>query len=622
MALVLTAMAVVAVSTIVWSRSEIADLQTTIKASDAYNQTALSAAMSAVYSGAFIKSGDPEDMALYQKALQDTFAYEGLVKSLGTDEDRLYLRQLETRYAVDILRASQTLNGIASGDFEPTEWGEAGIVMTEVTTALTTPAQEKREGTLQDMDSFKGSLSTRSLVAVAAFVLGLPIVVASYVMTRRFERKDAVQEMELARLKEAALTDGLTGLANHRSFQEDLIREVARAARNQEPITIAMLDVDDFKEVNDAEGHARGDAVLAALARLMAVLRAQDRAYRVGGDEFALIMPQTSIEQAAAALERLRQAVETGMPGITVSVGYTSTNESYLPDALRDHSDMALYEAKRRGKNQIAFYEPELAHGVEMTAARMQALRRVLQTGKLSVWFQPIYKLGSKQLLAFEALMRLPNEPEIAGPEEAFEIAQTMGRSRELDLLSVAQAMKGAAGLPDHLKLFINLDPGTLTNSRFSADELLQLVRRAGIDPARIVFEITERTIAPMERVREQVDALHNRGFGVALDDVGAGNSGLELLRLIRFDYVKIDRSVILDAIGGGQGRAVILAIVAFARETGAFMIAEGIENDSMLKSIRFDEHGLRDFWVQGVQGFLFGEPRPSIRTFLLSEAA
>jgi EAL domain-containing protein (putative c-di-GMP-specific phosphodiesterase class I) len=354
----------------------------------------------------------------------------------------------------------------------------------------------------------------------------------------------------------------------------------------------------------------------------MAVLRAQDRAYRVGGDEFALIMPQTSIDEAAAALERLRSAVETGMPGITVSVGFTSTRDSYLPDALRDHSDMALYEAKRRGKNQIAPYEPELAHGVEMTAGRMQALRRVLQSGELSVWFQPIYKLGSKQLLAFEALMRLPNEPDIAGPEEAFEIAQTMGRSRELDLLSVAEALKGAAGLPEHMKLFINLDPGTLSNSRFSADELLQLVRQSGIDPARIVFEITERTIAPLERVREQVEALHTRGFGVALDDVGAGNSGLELLRLIRFDYVKIDRSVILDAIGGGQGRAVILAIVAFARETGAFMIAEGIENDSMLKSIRFDENGLRDFWVQGVQGFLFGEPRPSIRTFLLPEAA
>jgi EAL domain-containing protein (putative c-di-GMP-specific phosphodiesterase class I) len=166
------------------------------------------------------------------------------------------------------------------------------------------------------------------------------------------------------------------------------------------------------------------------------------------------------------------------------------------------------------------------------------------------------------------------------------------------------------------MRLFINLDPATLIHADFSAQELLALVRERDVDPARVVFEITEKTSVPLPRLSRQVDSLHECGFGVALDDVGAGNSGLEMLRLIKFDFVKIDRSVVLDAMNGGAGRAVILAIVAFARETGAFMIAEGIENSQMLASIKLDEDGLAEFWVQGVQGFLFGEPRPSMQEY------
>jgi len=145
----------------------------------------------------------------------------------------------------------------------------------------------------------------------------------------------------------------------------------------------------------------------------------------------------------------------------------------------------------------------------------------------------------------------------------------------------------------------------------------VDLVDASQIEPSQIVFEVTEQTIVPVATLQQQVTAIKAKGFGIALDDVGTGNSGLELMRLIKFDYVKIDRSVIIDASNGGQGRAVILAIVAFARETGAFMIAEGIEDAGLLRGIRLDEPGLREFWVRGVQGFLLGEPRASMSSFL-----
>ena len=233
----------------------------------------------------------------------------------------------------------------------------------------------------------------------------------------------------------------------------------------------------------------------------------------------------------------------------------------------------------------------------------MTALRDLLKNHAVEMWFQPIFRIETKELLAFEALLRMPETPEIEGPEEAFEIAQRMGRSHDLDLMCASGALDQAGQLDPGTKLFINLDPATLMHSDFSAQELLTMVQERNIDPARVVFEITEKTTAPLARLTREVEALHDCGFGVALDDVGSGNSGLEMLRLIKFDYVKIDRSVVLDAMDGGPGRAVILAIVAFARETGAFMIAEGIETRAMLESVDLDEDGLAQLLGAGRTG-------------------
>ena len=616
MAGILVSMVVIVLATLLWSRQEVSDLESQIEISSAYNQTAMNASLSSIYSQRYGQSGDPQDLARLQTALVATLQSENRIKQIGTDEDRAYLANLESQYAADLLKASQTLTAISAGNFDPGAVGDSGA-LTEITQALTDRADVQRQTALANLHSVRSRTESLSAGSILVLMLGMPLVVGAYVMTRRYEHKETVRETELERLKEAALTDGLTGLANHRAFQEDLRREVARSARQTRPITIAMLDVDDFKEVNDTEGHAKGDAMLAQLAGLMVHLRGQDRPYRVGGDEFALIMPETDETEAAAALERLRALIEASLPKATMSIGFASTHLAVSPETLRDHADLALYESKRHGKNQVTAFTEGMIQGIEMTTSRALALRRVLDSGTIEMWYQPIYHFQTKELLAFEALLRLPTEPEIEGPQEAFKIAEGLGKARELDMLCVAGALRSADDLPDDVKLFINLDPATLASSRFSMQELVDIVAASRFKPQQIVFEVTEQTVVPVDLLKAQIDAIRQEGFGVALDDVGTGNAGLELMRLIKFDYVKIDRSVIIDASEGGQGRAVILAIVAFARETNSFMIAEGVEDASILQGIQLDEPGLREFWVRGVQGFLLGEPRASIESFL-----
>jgi diguanylate cyclase (GGDEF)-like protein len=607
-ALILCGVAVLTAINLQKTRNGVDSLSRATQLGDAYSQATIEVSLASVYADSYRRTGDPISQQEMILAIREAFAQVEKAKAMGSPDDRALIASLEAKYSAELRNAVALLagTGVYSEESDPQ-------LLDNIVKAFAQPSTEARLRAEQSLREFSSGLDSRSTAVLVAFLLALPLLALLFYVIMRYERKDAIKAEELRKLGEAVLTDGLTGLRNHRAFQEDLRSESGRATRSELPLSVAMIDIDDFKVINDTKGHARGDAVLAQLGILMTILRSEDRAYRVGGDEFALILPGSDINAAHAAIERLRESLTVSLPGVTISAGVSSNQGGIGATILRDHADLALYEAKHRGKNQVARYSDDLDSGNEVTAGKMTALRELLKNHDISMWFQPIFRIASKQLLAYEALLRMPNTPELSGPEEAFEIAQRMGRSHDLDLMCASGALDSFGDLEPDTKLFINLDPATLMHSEFSAQELLALVEERGISPSKVVFEITEKTVAPIARLTAQVQALHDCGFGVALDDVGSGNSGLEMLRLIKFEYVKIDRSVVLDAMNGGPGRAVILAIVAFARETGAFMIAEGIEDRAMLESIRLDEDGLHEFWVQGVQGFLFGKPRPSI---------
>ncbi len=238
-------------------------------------------------------------------------------------------------------------------------------------------------------------------------------------------------------------------------------------------------------------------------------------------------------------------------------------------------------------------------------------MRRLIEEQRFTTVFQPIWDLERETLLGVEALMRPDPSCGLSGPAEAFDLAEQIGRVRQLDVLCVEEALRRAPEIDPGVLLFLNLSPVTLDLDA-EADAWLQpLVEQAGLRPESVVIEVTERFGGRTEAVVKRLRRLREQGFQTALDDVGTGNSGLEMLRKIDAEFVKLDRSIVAAAPTEPGARAVLMAMATFARQTGAFVIAEGIEDGETLAFLRgLDESDLAmERIVQGGQGFGLGYP-------------
>jgi diguanylate cyclase (GGDEF)-like protein len=410
-----------------------------------------------------------------------------------------------------------------------------------------------------------------------------------------------------------ASRDGLTDLPNQRAFQEDLARALQSAARHGERLSVASIDLDDFKFLNDRHGHPHGDALLRRAADILREPRAGDRAYRVGGDEFAVVLSRTDADGARVVARRLGIALRDA--GIAASVGVSVLRPGHEPDALLAEADAALYEAKRHGGATIVHFD-DIRDRVAVTRPdEVRALHRLLDRGDLTTAFQPIWNLASGSLLGVEALTRPAPDLGLSNPARAFDVAEQIGRVRDLDALCVQSALRSAPHLPPDALLFLNIAPRTLD---LDADDdwLLRAVTEAGIEPGRVVVEVTERFGGRIASVLKSLRRLRAQGFQLALDDVGTGNSGLEMLREVGAEFVKLDRSIVAAAPEEANARAVLMAMATFARQTGAYVIAEGIEDNTLLDYVRtIDDTIPRDIatMVQGGQGYGLGRPSPTL---------
>jgi diguanylate cyclase (GGDEF)-like protein len=407
-----------------------------------------------------------------------------------------------------------------------------------------------------------------------------------------------------------ATRDGLTDLPNHRAFQDEFPRAVVSAARYEDRFALALLDVDDFKLVNDRNGHPHGDAILKRVAEILEEARPGDRPYRIGGDEFALSLTHTDADGARVVARRLAGDLKDA--GIQVSIGVSALRPGQQADTLRAEADAALYEAKREGGNRAAHYEDIRERVVVTTAEKKEAVMRLIEEGRLETLFQPIWNIDAESLLGVEALTRPDPSYGLSGPAEAFDIAEQIGRVHQLDVLCVENALRLAAELHPGMLLFLNLSPLTLDLDAEADAWLAPAVERAGLTPQNVVVEVTERSGGRTERVVKRLKRLREQGFKIAIDDVGTGNSGLEMLSKIQAEFVKLDRSIICAAATESSARAVLMAMATFARQTGAFVIAEGIEDDDILQFLCAinEEHELAsDAIIQGGQGYGLGRP-------------
>jgi diguanylate cyclase (GGDEF)-like protein len=421
--------------------------------------------------------------------------------------------------------------------------------------------------------------------------------------------EQAVRQLESLQheLERKALFDSLTQLANRSLFHNRL----EHALQSRRPgVCVLLLDIDEFKAINDSHGHHAGDELLRAVAdRLRACLREGDTAARLGGDEFALLLDRTGGETDAIAVakrlladfenridvagERVRVHVSIG-----ISVGAPGKD---CPDELLRKADVALYEAKRRGKSQYRVFHPSMRDALRKRRTLAFELERAVSDEELTVVYQPVVSLEDCRAVALEALVRW-NHPErgLVPPGEFIAFAEETGAVVEIGAAVLERVVAQAAELnmPIHANVCAPelIDPGFL-------DRLDALVERHQVAPELLIFELTERAFVGDDPVPIAVlEALHARGMGVAVDDFGTGYSSLAYLSRLPVDTMKIPKQFIDEVTGSREHHALARAVIELGAALDLKVVAEGIESPDQIDA-------LRAFGCELGQGFYYGLP-------------
>ena len=459
--------------------------------------------------------------------------------------------------------------------------------------------------------------------ALGITVAMIALTVVSFMLCARFVRQAIrprrVVQLPTGQISDAreeaqadSLRDSLTRLGNHRGFQEELDRELEWFSRYNVPVSLLILDLDDLKVVNDSSGHAAGDDQLREMGRLIGtVTRYADRAFRIGGDEFAILMPHTD---SAGAMQIARRLLEQAMATraharpIPFSGGIASCPEhSGNRTQLYAQAEAAMLWCKRHGRGAVDVFNPQRdqAASVEATNEVSTQIARIVNEHLITPVYQPIVDLATGRVIGFEGLSRPAADTGFSDPGTMFTAAESAGRTVELDMACLQAVIGGAREMPADQLLTINISPRTIEAPHFSTDALLSILNRHAIHPGRVVVELTEREkVEDIARLQSTLNAMKRAGLRIAADDVGAGNAGLRLLSQFRFDIVKIDLSLVQDGAEHDTSRAVLRSLRDLAGRWGASVIAEGLETASQLRTIR-------ELGMTAGQGYLLARPMP-----------
>jgi diguanylate cyclase (GGDEF)-like protein/PAS domain S-box-containing protein len=419
----------------------------------------------------------------------------------------------------------------------------------------------------------------------------------------------------LYELEYRAIHDELTGLRNRPWIQDIVGLDLAAARRSRTSIAVLSLDLDRFNVVNDSLGHAAGDSLLCQVAdRLAASLRPADRIGRVGGDEFVVVLSGiTDPTEAEEVAEHLIKAVsvDTTVDGHrvlpTVSVGIALSGDDATPQSLLRDSDAALVRAKEEGRNRWAFADTAQHERAVARLTLEDALRLAVERHEFVTYYQPIVALASGEVVGHEALVRWAHpERGILAPAEFMDVAEASGIVGEIDLtvLGGACAALSAGIMPGTVS--VNVSAVDLARSTWF-DDVRATLTRHGVDPGRLVLEITETAALELPgHTRWSLDRLRDLGVGLHVDDFGTGFSSISLLQDLPVTGLKLDRRFVQALTSEEESAANALAagLAGLTGGLGLVGVAEGVETQEQADVLRAQG------WTHA-QGWLFGRPAP-----------
>ena len=394
-------------------------------------------------------------------------------------------------------------------------------------------------------------------------------------------------------LKHLAFHDPLTQLPNRALFLDRVEHALSRQGRHRERLAVMLIDLDDFKLVNDTRGHAAGDALLVAVSeRLRLVMRPEDTCARLGGDEFAvLIEGLVGDDEAGQIADRLLNALRQpyGVAdeelAVRASVGLSTSDYGVEAAELLMQADLAMYAAKDAGKGGHEFYRPSLQHVMQTRISKLRDLERAFDQGHFVLHYQPLLDLGKGTVVGTEALIRwqhpergllLPGE--FIDEVEGGDLAVPLGRWVLETAIAQAARWQPVRADAEPLRMTVNVAPRQLEDPEF-ADIVENALRSNGLPPAALVLEITERLLTVQEpRVLAAMSRLTELGVGLAVDDFGTGYAALGYLRRFPVTTLKIDRSFVSGVDKSADSRALVEAIVRLGETFGLDLVAEGIE--------------------------------------------
>lgn len=418
-----------------------------------------------------------------------------------------------------------------------------------------------------------------------------------------------------AQIQHMAHHDSLTALPNRTLFRERLEQALRKGESSQRMTAALCLDLDHFKNVNDALGHEFGDKLLHALAgRLRDVLRQQDTLARLGGDEFAIVLP--GIKRAEDAERTAQRLIDVIRPpflieghslsvGLSVGIALAPSDHNTCEELLRC-ADMALYQAKRNGRNRFEGFRLEMDEAARKRRTVEIDLREAITHKQLQLHYQPIIDQQNTSIIGYEALMRWQHpENGMVMPLDFISIAEETGLIHELGAMALHEACREAMTWPGEQSVAVNLSPVQFKNGGL-AELVASALKESGLAPQRLELEITESVLLDNTNSNIQtLQALKALGVRIALDDFGTGYSSLSYLRSFPFDKIKIDKSFVQDMWESQEAIAIIRAITGMGRSLHIQTTAEGVETDEQYA--RLKEEGCSHF-----QGYLFGKPVPA----------